>query len=235
MTTAISMMKRAMRLAGAIGQGETPTSDEATDGLAALNTMLEGWGISRNAIYEVQNEQFTWPSNTQAPTVGSGGTFNTTRPAKIDDTCSFTVGSNDYPARLLDLDAWAGIPDKSTTSQFAWWIYPEYGASLVTLYGYPIPNASVTFNLRSWKALQSFSTTTTALAMPPGYQRAIEYNLAIEWACPEFGLPPRPDVLSIARSSLRALKNMNSPSPIMGSEAAMMNRRYQSNINAGSA
>ena len=233
MTTATQMLNRSMRLAGWLGQAETITSEELTNGLAAMNAMLDSWGIERNAIYEVQNEQFTWTANAQSQTVGSGGDFNTTKPNKIADNCSFTVGSNDYPVSLIDVDAWAAIPDKGTTSNYAWWIYPEYGASLVTLYAYPTPNTSVTFNLRSWKALQSFSTGPTVLALPKGYERAIVYNLAVEWACPEYGMPVRPDVMMVARSSLRAIKNLNSPSPVMTSEAALMSRRYTSNINAG--
>jgi hypothetical protein len=71
--------------------------------------------------------------------------------------------------------------------------------------------------------LQSFAAITDELDLPPGYQRAIEYNLAVEYG-PEFGVDIPNTVRQIAESSRRNLKRINSPSPIMRSEAGYMTR-----------
>ena len=230
MATALSMITRAMRLAGTIGKGETPDDDESADGLTALNAMLDSWQIMRLWVYQIRHETFTWTANQQERTVGAAGDFVTDAPTQVADDCSFTIGGIDYPAKLIDVDAWTNIPDKTTTSSFPWWIYVEYAAALVTLHAYPIPNANITFNLRSWKRLQQFSTLTTDLALPPGNQRAIEYSLAEEFGGPEFGISVPPGVIAIARSARRALRRLNSPSPISVLEAGYLSRRYTSNV-----
>lgn len=230
MATAQTIITRSMRLAGTIGVGETPTADESANGLEALNAMLASWQIQRLYVYQIRSEQFTWTANQQTRTVGSAGNFATDLPTRVADNCSFTVNSIDYVVRLIDIDAWNAIPDKTTTSSFPWWIYPEYGAALVTLYAYPIPNANVTFNLRSWKRLQSFSALTTDLALPPGNERAMAFSLAEEWAGPEFGITPPPGVIAIARGARKALRRINAPSPIMQTETGYMSRRYTAYI-----
>lgn len=226
MATALDLITRSMRLAGTIGKGEIPDADEAQDGLEALNAMLDSWQIERLFVYQIRAEQFTWDANDQTQTVGSGGDFNTDLPTRIDDSCSFTIDSVDFPTKLIDVDAWSAIPDKTTTSTWPWWIYPEYGAALVTLYGYPIPSANVTFNLRTWKRLQSFTALTTDLALPPGNERAIAFSLAEEFGGPEFGVQVPQDVRRIAASARRALRRVNSPSPVMATETGYISRRY---------
>lgn len=228
MATALNMITRAMRLAGVLTKGETLDSDEQQDGLTALNAMLDAWQIDRLYVYQIREESFTWAANQQAQTVGTGGDFNTDRPTQVAPDCTFTVNGIDYPTQLIDIDAWSAIPDKTTTSSWPWWVYPEYGESLVTLRGYPIPSANITFNLRTWKKLQQFAALTDVLDLPYGYERAIVYNLAIEYG-PEFGagaaIPP--PVIAIASSSRKAIKRLNStPTPISPTEAGYINRRW---------
>jgi hypothetical protein len=230
-TTALDLITRSMRLAGSIGTGETPSDAEADSGLEALNAMLDSWQIQRLYVYQIQTQQFTWTALAQSRTVGAAGNFVTSAvPTQIANDCSFTINSIDYPVQLIDVDAWSNIPDKTTQSSFPWWIYPEYGAALVTLYAYPIPNANITFNLRSWLRLQTFAALTDDLALPPGNERAIAFSLAEEFAGPEFGIEVPASVSRIAASARRALRRINSPSPVMASEAGYLSRRYTASI-----
>lgn len=230
MATAQSLITRAMRLAGVIGKGETPDADEAADGLVALNAMLDSWQIQRLFVYQIRSESFTWTGGQQSQTVGSGGDFNTDLPTRVADDCSFTVGGIDYPAKLIDVDAWTNIPQKSTSSSFPWWLYVQYGATLATLYAYPIPNANITFNLRTWKRLQAFTSLTDTLVLPPGNERAIAFSLAEEFGGPEFGIEVPPGVARIAMSARKALKRVNAPAPISPMEAGYLSRRYSAYI-----
>ena len=231
MATALSMISRAMRLAQVHTKGETLDSDEEQDGLTALNAMLDSWQVDRLFVYQIQQETFTWAVSQQTRTVGPAGNFVTTLPARVADDCVFRVNDIDYPVALINVDAWSNIPDKTTTNSFPWWLYVEYGAALVTLYAYPIPNASLTFLLKSYKQLQTFSSLTTALALPPGYQRAIEYSLAEEFG-PEFGATIDPGVRQIAAAARRIIKRQNSVTPVMASEAGYLNRRNTSYVYA---
>ena len=233
MATALSMIKRAMRLSGAISVGETPTSDEAADGLEALNTMLNSWETDRLYVYSTREDTFTWPANQQVRTVGPTGNFVMPLPARLSDDCTFvTADGTSIGVPLIDVDAWAGIQQKSQTNTWGWWLYPVYGPTLLTLNVYPIPAASITFNLTSWHRLQTFATLTDALDLPFGYERAIVYSLAEEFG-PEFGVEIQPLVLRIAASARRNVKRINSLSPVMANEPGRMGWPYWANVYAG--
>lgn len=229
MATALSMITRAMRLAQVATKGEALDNDEAQDGLVALHAMLDSWQIDKLFVYAINEESFTWAANQASQTVGSGGDFNTTLPTRLADDLAFRIGNVDYPAKIINVDAWTAIPDKTSTNTWAWWIYPVYSPTLITLNAYPVPSAATTFLLRSLKALQSFATLTTALSLPPGYQRAIEYSLAEEFG-PEFGVTIDPQVRQIAAAARRAIRRINSLSPIMSSEAGRMGRSHWSYV-----
>lgn len=230
MATGITLITRAMRLAGVIGKGETPDSDESADGLTALNAMLDAWQIARLFVYQIRTETFTWAASQQSRTVGAAGNFVTDLPTRVANDCSFTVSSVDYPVSLIGIDEWASIQDKTTTSSLPSLIYPEYGAALVTLYAYPIPSAAISFNLRTWKRLQAFTGLTDTLSLPPGYERAIVFSLAEEYGGPEFGVEVPRKVIEIALAARRALRRANAPSPLMTNEAAFLSRSTGSNI-----
>lgn len=231
MATALSMITRAMRLAQVATKGEALDDDEAQDGFTALKAMLDSWQVDRLFVYQIQQEQFTWAANQQTRTVGAAGNFVTTLPARISDDCVFRVDNTDYPVQLINVNAWANIADKTTTNSFPWFLYAEYGAALITLYAYPIPNASLTFLLKSYKQLQSFATLTTELALPPGYERAITYSLAEEFG-PEFGVEIPVTVMRTAAAARRIIRRQNSVTPIMASEAGYLNRRNTSYVYA---
>lgn len=230
MATALSLITRAMRLARVIGKGETLDNDEGQDGLTALNAMLDSWQTERLFVYQIQDDSFTWTA-TQSRTVGAAGDFVMSKPAKIDDSSYFTTGGVDYGVRIIESDEFAAIPVKTTTSTVPTLIYPENGPALITLYAYPVPSASITFHLRSWQLLQSFSGLTTALSLPMGYQRAIEYSLAEEYG-PEYGKEVSTTVHAIAARARKNIKRLNAFSPLMASEAGYMTRQVQGNVRA---
>lgn len=225
------MITRAMRLAGVIGKGESPSDDEAQDGLTALNSMLDSWQTERLYAYQISENSFSWGAGSQSRTVGAAGNFVMARPAQVDESTYFVLNGISYAVRLINSDAWAAIPDKTTTSTFPFWLYVEYGVSTVTLYAYPTPSAAITLKLRTWSALQSFAALTDALSLPMGNERAITYSLAEEFG-PEFGVAVPPNVVSIARKARANLKRINSVSPVMASEVGYMNRRLTGNVYA---
>jgi hypothetical protein len=213
MASALDLVKKSMRLIGTLGQGETPTATESTDGLNALNAMLDSWSIERLMVYQILQETFTWTSGQSSRTIGSGGNFSTTRPTKLEN--GFTkISGIDYPYTVVDKDVYDSIIDKTTQSQFPEIISYQQASPLGTIYGWPVPSSSIAIYLNSWKQLQQFSALTTDLALPAGYQRAIEYNLAIELhgEYPEIQIPD--SVVMIAKSSKAAIKSLNRPSMV---------------------
>lgn len=210
MATALDMIKKSMRLSGAIGQSKEITASQASDALDTLNSMLESWSIERLFVYQIYDETVSWTSGQSSRTIGSGGNFNTTRPSRIED--GFTRISNiDYRYRSISKDEYDAIANKTTQSSYPDVIYYDNTASLGVLYAYPVPNATVSIHLNTWKQLQSFSTLTTVLALPPGYRRAIEYNLTVELQGEYPDLALHQSVIEIARQSKAAIKTQNYP------------------------
>lgn len=233
MTTAIQMITRSMRLAGIIGKGESLDTDEADDGLVALNSMLDSWSIERLFAYYMVQETLNVVANQATYTMGVGGDLNTTRPTRIEDDAYITFASIDYHIKVINVDAYASIPAKTVQSNIPLWLYVSYQNPLVKLTFYPVQNTSGVVTLWSWKQLQQFTTLTDVLALPPGNERAITYSLAEEFG-PEFGVQIDPRVSAIAMKARGNLKRINAPSPVMSSEVGYMGRlRKIGNILSG--
>lgn len=229
--TANDMIQRSMRLLGALAQGESPTAQEATDGLYALNAMLDSWWNDNLAVFQILEETFTWTGLQASQTIGTGGDFNTTRPVKMFSGFS-RVNGVDYPFDIVSKETYDRVVAKSTvTSTFPRIMFYNHAFPLGTLYAYPIPSTALSVHLNSLKQIQSFPLLTTAISLPPGYQRAIEYNLAVEMST-DFSLPIPGNVGMIAQQSLAKLKRTNQPSMVANLDAAIV-RESRFNIYSG--
>lgn len=219
MATALDLIKKSMRLIGALGQSEPPTADEASDALATCNTMLESWSIERLFVYQILQENFTWASGQSSRTIGTGGNFNTTRPNKINDGF-VRISNRDYPYQVVSKNVYDAVPDKTVQSDYPQIVYYQQLAPLGTLFIYPVPLSSLDFYLNSWKPLQSLSALTTELSMPAGYRRLVEYNLGIELHGEYPDLPLPDSVVLIARQSMAAVKRSNKTPMVSQTEIA---------------
>lgn len=226
MATAISIITRSMRLIGALGVGETPTDDEAQDGLTALNAMLDSWIIERLFVRYIVSETLTLVANQATYTMGPSGDLNTTTPTQIEDSCFIRYSGVDTPCPLLDQAGYASIAVKNMGSNIPFFLCVDYQFPLVRLTFYPVPtSAGAVAYIKSWATLQSFSTLTTDLNLPVGNERALVYSLAEEYA-PEFGADVPADVRRIAMKARGNLKRINAPDPIMRSECGYMSRSF---------
>lgn len=214
--TANTMIKRAMRIMRVLPVYRDPTADEAADGLYALNSMMEAWSIERLMVYQIQQVSNAWTTNSASMTIGSGGDINIARPTKIEEEGNFfRDGSTliDYPLLWLgDKSSYDRILLKSSTSSYPQWIYYSPGYPLGTVFVWPVPTMALTLYLQTWKPLQTFTGLTDAISLPPGYQAAIEFNLAAWWKG-EFGSAAQMDPDDIARAKVlkHNLKAVNAP------------------------
>jgi hypothetical protein len=82
----------------------------------------------------------------------------------------------------------------------------------ITIQLWPVPSATMTLNLWSNKLLQSFSSLTDVLTLPPGYERMLGYCLAEEMG-PEFQVQITADVQKKAIQARKVLKRTNAEVP----------------------
>ena len=131
---------------------------------------------------------------------------------------------------VITEDEWYAIDDRTTTSDLVEkvWYNPTMSSGTVNVW--PVPSATNTLTLVVRTPLADLALGTT-VALPPGWERAIAYNGAVEIA-PEFQAQVPPAVAKGAVESLAAIKRINSQ-PISGrSELAPAGRRF--NIFSGS-
>lgn len=224
MPTALQMISRAMRQIQSLGSGETPTAQEQDDGLTALNAMLDTWNNESLSVYQILTESFTWAASQRTRTIGSGGDFDTTRPVAYEGAFQRLSDNVDYPVSIVTEQQYEEIPNKvNVTGNVARWIYPDMAFPLTTLYVYPVPTEALSIHLRTWKQLQSFATATTSLALPPGYENAIVWNLALQLA-PEYSKEPTLETRRQANNAKRAIKQRNIRVPRATVEPAFMHQ-----------
>lgn len=217
MATAQTLIDRACRLVGAVASGESASTDETADFLIALNAMIESWNLDRLAIYAISDVTKVLTASDGSYTIGSGGDINTTRPVSIH-SASVTVSGVDLPVQVISKDAFDSISSVSSTGVPDRLYYePAYPLGIVNLY--PLPDSTYTLTLAVRTPLTSFATAGTSVSLPPGYERALAYNLAIEIA-PELGRPVPAEVARVAAVSMAAIKRNNRPDLTMQIESA---------------
>lgn len=203
MTTALGIIKSAMRKSGILVKSEDPSSDEADDALDMLNDLLASWSNDSMVVYARTLESFTLSAGVASYTIGSGGTFNTVRPIKII-SAYVRSGGIDYPLEIESEENYDAVSLKTTGSIPEFIIFSN-AFPLATLTLYPLPATAYTLFLRTEKQLSSF-TLNQDVDLPPGWKRALIHNLAVELA-PEYGQQISPEVYEIAKESKSEIRH----------------------------
>lgn len=234
MATAQTIIDRAARLVAAVNSGSSCTAEESADGLIALNAMLESWQIDKLNVYSLTDTAFPLIAGTSSYTVGPAGNFALTpRPTTIE-YCFVRVSNSDTPVDIVSAEEWFAIPDKTEVSSYPTKAYYEPTLSTGTLLVYPVPNVVNSLHIVTWQSVSTIPSLATTIAFPSGYERAMAYNLAVEWAGPEFGLPISNDVRKVAQEALGSIKRANHRSIVNRSPMAEAFMSANENILTGS-
>lgn len=203
MTTARQIIKRALQRNGVLTKGEEPSAGEASDGLLALNDLIGSWSNDSLLIYARLSESFPLVSGQASYTIGSGGDFNTARPLQI--LSAFTrIGSTDYNIEVINGVTYDEIIQKNISSSIPDVLFYDGNNPLGTIKIYPVPTTG-TLHIRTEKELTEFASLDTDVDFPPGWDRALIYNLAMEIAG-EYGQPVDEATYQIAMDALGKIK-----------------------------
>jgi hypothetical protein len=215
MATALDLISGSLRLIGALGQGQSPTGQEGSNGLDALNDMVDAWSAERLAIYTINRLVFNLTSGKQDYTMGTGADFDTPRPISIQNAGVILTTNPSQPLELpiavLTTDQWSLVAIKNLVGSgtFPTAVYPDGGFPNQKLSFWPIPMESgLQVALYPWQPLAQFADLTTTVSFPPGYAEALRFYLAVRLA-PEYGRPTPPEVAAIARTSKAKIKIPN--------------------------
>lgn len=208
MTTVRDIVTRSLRLIEEVGAGQTARAEDANDALVALIAMLDSWSIDGQLVFTETVEDFSLTGNDGSYTIGTGGDFNTTRPLKIRAaTIVEPSGTDRTELEVLSMEEYAYQTDLTVTGR-PQRVYYDANYPTGTLRFHPVPSQTYTVTLYTEKPLTNFTTVNDTVTMPPGYERALAYNLAVEIA-PEFGKQASPAVSRIAIQSRNAIRTQN--------------------------
>ncbi len=215
MATWNDLFDASLQMVGVLESGGTGATADRTLCLGHLNRFLGTLSAEGGAIYEETLDSVTWASGNASRTIGSGGNLAVARPQKIL-SASYRVSDQDYPLEIITHQAYQAISDKATTSEYPRWLAynPTFTSSLGTLFMWEVPSASLALRLLSLKPLTVVSDQTATVALPPGYEDMIVYNLAKRIAS-TFGRSLAPEDQQQAIDSLAAIIRANDVTELM--------------------
>lgn len=217
MATALDLIKGSLRLIGSLATGETPSSADSSDALVTLNQLLDSWSNDGLIVYSRTREVFPLIASQSSFTIGTGGDFDTTRPINISEA-GLIENDAEFPLEIITQQEYSQIVLKSTESNIPRRLYYEPEFPLGRIYLWPIPSSGNSIALYSMKPLASIASLATTISLPPGYERMIKYNLALELS-PEYGKPIDGIIAQIASDSKNEIQRTNFRPVMMKSDA----------------
>lgn len=194
--SAQSFILSALRLVGSLRSGQGLSQAELTDCQQVLNDMLDAWSSQKRTIFVVsrttldQNQKaFNLKAGQQTYTLGNAignEDFLLPRPPRLERVSVMYSASQQTPVELpmdmYDDTQWQGVANKSTQSLLPQVCYAETGFPDISLNFWPVPTQANPVVLYLWNSLQQFPDLTSQFSFPPGYARALRFNLAVDLA-----------------------------------------------------
>lgn len=211
--------------------GGSLSSAEQAHYLNKFNAFLDSLATERLLVPYITTDSFSLSAGTSSYSIGTGATVNTARPVKLLGAYIRQSDNTDIPIKVIELDNYSEIVNKLQTGAWPEVVYYDGGFSATssgTLVFAPVPTSTATVFLNSQKQFASVSTVTQDVQLPPGYQRMIESNFAIE--CSPGLIDPPAALVKIARDSRAAVKGINLPSPTMRLDTGIVKSIYRGNI-----
>lgn len=203
--TVQQLINAALRTLGVIASGESPSAEESSDGMTALNGIIESWTALGLPIYQITRETFAL-SGAASYTIGTGQTWNTTRPVRLK-AAAVVNSAVEKPVEIVSAEKWSTIIDQGRTGTFAEQLFWDGAFPTGTIHLWPAPTSG-SLLLYSYKPLSTFASLSDNVTLPPGYERALRFALAADLAA-EYGRTLTPESAAAAAESKSALTNLN--------------------------
>jgi hypothetical protein len=200
--TAQELIESSMRVVNALQTGQSATTAERNDGLAALNQILAGWSNEGMSAYNITHGTFTAAAGTTSYTMGSGGTWSTSaRPTKVYGAFATSGNFRQGLGAPLSAEEFAQLSDGGagiTASLPTKWTV-DNGSPLRTAQIFPPLSGSASINVAYALPITALALGDS-LAFPPGWDQALRFALAITLA-PEYGHPVTQEMIMLATNA----------------------------------
>lgn len=192
------IIKRALRIIGAIGQGETPPTDAVTEAAVALNQLVKEWNADGMQLWkQATSSAITMVASTTSYSIGTGATVNQRAPLKVLQAyLRNTTTNTDTPLLIITKQEYDMLSVKSQTGRPSQLYYNPPGAvdteMVGTIYLYNTPDSDTASNYALYVvanySLADFDLSTDTADFPSFYYNALVWGLADQLSY-EYGVP----------------------------------------------
>ena len=201
---------RVLNLMGVCPVGDTPSPEDQQLVSDLGNQLLDNWNTQGLELYSYTNYQKALVANQGTYVMGTGAAdFNTPRPAKIAKANVITAGVS-TPLKIVGVTEWSERPEPGIKGQRPLVLYNDNQFPTTNISLSPIPTCAVatTIDLYYWQPINEAFALTDVFSFPPGYAKALVYNLVVDACEGPYGRPIPPGVASIAAASKAELKGL---------------------------
>jgi hypothetical protein len=195
---------------GVLEAGGTGATADRTYCLGVTNRLLGTWSAELGPIHYETVDSLSWTASQASRTIGSGGNFSVARPERIISATYRDSSDNDSEIEIITHQQYQMITDKATEAETPLVLAynPTIASSLGTLYIWPVPSATATVRLNSYKPFTTITDQTATVVLPSGYEAALVFNLAVQIAA-AFGANLSPATVEEARRTKRVITQAN--------------------------
>lgn len=169
-------------------------------------------------LHNFQPQRLTYviAGGTSSFTIGPGGQLAMPRPARCDAIAAST-GSYRRMVELVSSMEWSTLLEPSGSPiTVPMELYIEYGYPNLTLNVWPAPAAGGSLEVQSLQQLTAVASISSTIDLPPGYEAAIRYNLAMA-LLPEYPRSePDPSLPAQAQNYKASLVQLNAQTQRLG-------------------
>ena len=199
-----------------VASAEQPISAfMAQNALETLNSMLDSWSVERLLTYtrpkvplllEPGRGVYTWGVSTPPADIPREP------PVRLEMallTVEDTTPGLEWEVEIVTQSEYeTSVALKGMSSSYPAMLYLEASQPVARLHVWPIPQRAYTLQLLPWTAHAPYEHWDHIISWPNGYQRAMQFNLALELGS-QYGVEPSPLVLRTAEESKRAIFSIN--------------------------
>ena len=235
-TTVGDIIRSAMRKIGVLAAGEPLPANEGDDALVVLRQMVDAWTNETLLIPVVGVVTFTLIGDQSEYTIGNypeplpvplpGNHIETARPERIIAAFIRDQYQTDYIQEIIDVKTFSRISRKTNASRPSRF-YIREGWPLNTILFESVPYDVETLHLEVIQPLSEILSTaclTDVVNLPPGYERALIFNLCLDLA-DEWGKTVTALIATNAVEGKKWLKRNNYRPLVLGMDRAVATQR----------
>lgn len=223
MTTVLDIITDAHIAIGAADPSNPLSNSAAAYGLRVLNRMLSSWNNEGLMVYTVNRMVFPITAGVQIWTLGTGGTLNMPRPARLHMASILIPGTypTEIPLQIFTDEEWQAVAVKNPSGGYPTGLWMTGDVPLSSVYLWPVPAFTCSLVLYTWGQTQAFTSLQAAVVFPDGYEEAIVNGLAMLLA-PSFGITPNPIVPLTAGAAKMRIASLNWDPISLSVDSALM-------------